>query len=68
MMQKQLLEQYLVYKRDNLPKVLIFLYTSATYAKVINYNKKEMYSVIENAFRLCEQHSNGFSKIWEGHL
>ena len=68
MTQKQLLEEYLIYKRDNLPKVLIFLYTSATYTKVINYNKKEMHSVIENAFGLCERHSNSFSKIWEGYL
>jgi len=68
MERKQLLEQYLVYKHDNLPKVLIFLYTIATYAKVVNYNKKEMHNIIENAFRVCERHSSEFGKIWEGYL
>lgn len=68
MMQRQLLEEYLIFKRPNLPKELIFLIISARYTKVIQYNKKDIYSFIEKAFSLCEQRSNEFGKIWEGYL
>lgn len=66
MMQKQLSEQYLGFKRANLPKELIFLIISARYQKVIQYNRKDMHRFIENALSLCERHSNEFGKIWEG--
>lgn len=68
MKQEQLAEEYLVFKRPNLPKNLIFLRISAKYQKVIHYSKEEMNRLIENAFGLCESHSNEFSKIWEGKI
>lgn len=68
MMQKQLSEQYLIFKHANLPKELIFLLVSARYQKVVQYSKKDVHRFIENAFSICERHSKEFGKIWEGLL
>lgn len=68
MVQEQLAKQYLIFKRLNLPKNLIFLMISAKFQKVIQYSKEEMNRFIEDAFGLCESHSNEFSKIWEGKI
>jgi hypothetical protein len=68
MMEEQLAKEYLIFKRPNLPKNLIFLWIDAKYQKVIQYSKEEMNRFIEDAFGLCESHSNEFSKIWEGKL
>lgn len=68
MMEEQLAKEYLVFKRPNLPKYMIFLIVGARYQKVIQYSKEEMNRFIEDAFDLCESHSNEFSKIWEGKL
>lgn len=68
MMQEQLAQEYLIFEHPNLPKNLIFLRISARYQKVIQYSKEEMKRFIEEAFGLCESHSNEFSKIWEGKI
>lgn len=68
MMRKQLSEDYLVFKRPNLPAQLIFLLVGARYTKVIQYSKEEIQRLVTNAFNLCERHSNKFGEIWEDYL
>lgn len=65
---KQLLEDYLLFKRDKLPKVFIFLLTRLTNNKVIEYTKKEMRDFLEGALSHCERHSEQFDKLWEDSL
>lgn len=65
---KQLLETFLVFKRENLPKVFIFLLTSITYKKVIEYSRSEIHRLLMDALHKCERHSEDFGKIWEGKL
>jgi hypothetical protein len=65
---EQLLNQFLVFKRVNLPKLFLFLYTSIKSTKVIQYSEKEMHDFLADAMHKCELHSKSFNEVWEGCL
>ena len=65
---KQLLDDFLIFKPDDVPKVFLFLLTSIVERKVIQYSSEEMYSFLANAFDLCKSHGDAFEQIWEERL
>jgi len=68
MASEQLLGDFLVYRRANLPKVFMFLLASIGYTKVIDYSEKEIHRLVQDAFYQCERHSEDFGRIWEGNV
>lgn len=65
---KQLHDDYLIFKLDNVPKVFIFLLVSITETKVVKYSSEEIRNFLPKAFDLCKSHSDAFEKIWEAAL
>lgn len=65
---KQLLEQFLRFKRDNLPKAFIFLRVDGTYRNVIQYSEENIRNLIEKGLGYCKQNSKSFNELWRGHI
>lgn len=65
---KQLVEEFLVFKREALPKLFIFLSIEISHRNVLEYSKVKMRSFLEECLSHCERHSEDFGKIWEGYL
>jgi hypothetical protein len=65
---KQLHTYYLEYERKDLPKVFLFLYTSLSDTKMVEYSREEMQHYLEKAFDQCKAHSQVFNETWEGYL
>ncbi len=65
---KQLLDHYLVFKQEDLPKVFLFLIVGITDEKVIQYSSEEMHDFLTKAFKLCKSHSDAFEQMWEAIL
>lgn len=65
---KQLLERFLVFKHENLPKLFIFLYTTISYTKVLKYSVGEMREFLQSAINRCESCGDNFGRIWEDNL
>lgn len=62
---KQLLDDYLVFKPDNVPNAFLFLLAGIMERKVVQYSSEEMHDFLANSFDLCKSHSNAFEQIWE---
>lgn len=65
---QQLLETYLQFKLDDIPKAFLFLEASIIEEKVLHYSSEEMKYHLLKSFDYCKSHSSGFRRIWEGIL
>ncbi len=65
---RQLQQDYLHFKLDNVPKTLIFLEASIVDNNMIQYSREEMHSFMERSLENCISHMEEFNRIWEGHL
>lgn len=65
---RQLLQQYLRFKLDNLPEAFIFLEATIFDANVVKYSREETYSFMRRALDRCITHSKSFDQVWEGRL
>lgn len=64
----QLLQTYLRFTLDNLPKTFIFLETTILDSNVVQYSRQEMHTFMAMSLEHCISHSKAFEKLWEGHL
>ncbi len=65
---QQLLDDYLQFKPDDIPKAFLFLEASIMEQKVLEYSTKETQDHLLRSFNYCKSHSDGFARIWEGIL
>lgn len=65
---KQLLERFLRFKRENLPKAFIFLHVSGRYKNVIQYSEENIRNLIEKGLDCCKLHSTSFTEVWREYL
>ena len=65
---EQLLEDFLLFKPDEVPKVFLFLFASVTSEKVVEYSEDGMRQHLITLFGHCKSHSDVFGQIWEGVL
>ena len=62
---QQLLEEHLVFKPDEVPKVFLFLWASITNQDEVKYSKDGMHKQLSALFNHCMSHSNAFGQIWK---
>lgn len=65
---KQLLDDYLFFKPENVPNTFLFLLASIIDEKMVQYSSEEIHDYLTKSFDLCSSHSNRFERIWEGIL
>lgn len=65
---KQLFDDYLLFKLDDIPEVFLFLWASIEEEKVVEYSNEEMQGYLLKSFNHCKSHSEAFEQIWEGIL
>ena len=61
---EQLLDDYLLFKLEDVPKVFLFLWTGIEERKMIQYSSKEVQNYILRSFDHCKSHSDIFERIW----
>lgn len=64
----QLLNDYLFFKSNDVPKFFLFLWASIIEQKMIQYSSEEMQNYLVRSFSQCKSHSDSFERIWEGIL
>lgn len=62
---KQLVDEYLLFKLDNISKVFLFLWASIEEEKVVKYSSEEIQNYLLRSFNHCKSHSEAFERIWE---
>lgn len=65
---QQLLEDYLQFKPDDIPKAFLFLEASIVDKKVVEYSSKDIHNYSVVSLDYCKSHSDVFNRIWEGVL
>jgi hypothetical protein len=65
---RQLQQDYLSFKLDNVPKTFIFLEATLTDNNMIQYSKEEVCNFMERALENCISHMEGFNRICGGCL
>lgn len=65
---QQLLDAYLHFDLEDVPKSFLFLEASIIDSHVVKYARKETHSFLVKSLDLCTSHSERFHGMWEGLL
>ncbi|MBA7654646.1 hypothetical protein ES703_62528 [subsurface metagenome] len=65
---QQLTQQYLKFRRANIPNPFLFLETSIINPNVLEYSSREIKRFFKASQENCISHSKLFEKLWEGQL
>lgn len=65
---KQLQEDYLHFKRENLPQVFMSLLVSVKSTNLLQYSVEQMDNLLARGFDCCSQHSDSFHNVWRDYL
>jgi len=65
---QQLMQEYLRFKRDDVPKTFLFLEASIFNKNVVKYSKEAIHTFMTKSLEYCVSHMEEFNRIWEGRL